>query len=194
MLWFLTLGCSENNPEPAPKSEPVVSAQNEKNPPPRVQTPAEGTQEDSLGSTLSPQGLPVQLPVESSGPKVTFSGTVVYTGTQTGSIELEVLYNEREKGVVLIKNATIDAVGEFSIEVPENPLDFEKKPIDLTLGSLSMMAYIDITGDRISDDDPRGYLELSSLKEQNGLSITILDAAELEKQKEKSDSKKTEQK
>ena len=104
------------------------------------------------------------------------------------------LYNEREKDVVLIKKATIDAVGDFSIEVPQNPLDFEKKPVDMTLGALSMMAYIDITGDRISDDDPRGYLELSSLKEQSGLSITILDATDLEKQKEKSDSKKTEQK
>ena len=62
-------------------------------------------------------------------------------------------------------------MGAFTIEVPERP---EK---------LTLMAYIDLTGNRISDD-PRGYLTVPNASENQGsLVVTILDLADLESQR-----------
>ena len=165
MLWIMTFGCSDTNPTPAPNPEPVAEVQNEKIPT-EIKTPP----------------APSQTPDQST---ISLTGTVSYSGELVGSIELEVLYNEPGKDVILIKQETLDSLGEFTFAVPDNPLDLEK-------GSLSLMAYIDITGDRISDDDPRGYLQLSSLEEKKDLLVTILDSKDLEKQKSQNDSKNPE--
>ena len=56
----------------------------------------------------------------------------------------------------------------------------------LELDGLTLMAYIDITGVRLSDDDPRGYIRLSSHLEPQDLVITISDTKDLNKSNLKS--------
>ena len=53
--------------------------------------------------------------------------------------------------------------------------------MDTSDETLSMVAYIDITGDRISPDDPRGFSILDSDDDQHDLSITIVDPTESNK-------------
>ena len=56
-----------------------------------------------------------------------------------------------------------------------------------------LMAYLDLTGNLISDDDPRGYLKISDATQSaEGLEVVILDLDALEKNKDGKDSKEKE--
>ena len=166
MPWFILLACSGADDTtytlPPPATKEVM--------------PNEVTTADS-DAEIPPEGDDLGLPPPNTDvPTVTFDGMVEYAGESTGSIELEVLHNAIDQTVNLVAQTTLPELGHFTIEVPSNPQE------------LTIMAYIDLTGDRITDDDPRGYLKVPNATEPQGnLVVTILDLAELEKQKEKMD-------
>jgi len=147
------------------------------------------TQSNSVSSTTAIEQAPSLpepenlKPLES--PKIVLSGTVTYQGDAHGSIELEVLDNHLGKPRLMAQQ-TLEALGEFSIETPSQSEE------------VTIMAYLDLTGNRISDDDPRGYLVVTEpLSNQANLQLEILDLDALKKSKEgspkeKSDPKPTE--
>ncbi len=109
---------------------------------------------------------------ESKASDITLAGTVAYTGTAHGSIEVEVLDNSTGEPR-LIANQSLESVGDFSVTLPSQST------------GLTVMAYVDLTGDRISDDDPRGYLLLEApVKSVDNLTVEILKPEALKKAKQ----------
>ena len=67
----------------------------------------------------------------------------------------------------------LNELGAFSIDVKSES------------NELMLMAYLDLTGNLISDDDPRGYLKISDATQSaEGLEVVILDLDALEKNKD----------
>lgn len=166
MPWLVLLACSgsDNNSYTLPPPTPS-----------EVASKVENT--GTVGSE-DPQEQAADLPPPVTGSKVTFEGRVEYSGSSTGTIEIEVLHNTIDQTVNLLAQTTLPELGAFTIEVPERPEE------------LTLMAYIDLTGNRISDDDPRGYLTVPNASENQGsLVVTILDLADLEKVKDAMDKK-----
>lgn len=121
---------------------------------------------------------------EDSAPKgsttsdITLSGTVTYSGTAHGSIEVEVLDNSTGEPR-LLGNQSLDSIGDFSVTLSEQST------------GLTVMAYVDLTGDRISDDDPRGYLLLDApVQSADNLTVEILEPEALKQSKQEKGSKK----
>ena len=103
---------------------------------------------------------------------VTFAGTISYSGSASGSVELEVLDNSSGEPI-LMGRQKLNELGAFSIDVKSES------------NELMLMAYLDLTGNLISDDDPRGYLKISDATQSaEGLEVVILDLDALEKNKD----------
>jgi hypothetical protein len=84
---------------------------------------------------------------------------------------------------VLMGRQKLKGLGPFSIDVQSESQE------------LMLMAYLDLTGDLISDDDPRGYLKISeATKSAEGLEVVILDLDALEKKKDDKGVKKDDSK
>lgn len=149
MMAFILWACSSSNPEVSNRSDSKTRAvQNVQ--PVRSKAPAQPSEK------------------EASVKGIRFEGTVAYSGTQKGSMELEVLDNSTGEPRLLGRQ-TVSEDGTFSIGVvPDSE-------------SLTLMAYLDLTGNSISDDDPRGYLQIDNVSNNlDGLKITILDLDALE--------------
>ena len=105
--------------------------------------------------------------------EVTFAGTISYSGSASGSIELEVLDNSWSGEPILMGRQKLTELGPFSIDVKSESSE------------LMLMAYLDLTETVISDDDPRGYLKISDATQSaEGLEVVILDLDALEKNKD----------
>lgn len=159
MFTFLFLACAgsdsanNTNPDVGPAVQSGIQSSQKSTPGPSNQNPPSG-----------------DVPVPSKG--VTFAGTVSYSGSQTGSIEIEILDNASGYPT-LMGRQTLKDFGEFSIDVTSEA------------NELMLMAYLDITGNRISDDDPRGYLKITNATETaEGLEVVILDLDDLEQSKD----------
>lgn len=171
MLTFLFLACSgsdsasNTNSDINPAVQSGVQAQSADQPNQKA-TPGPSNQNPSSGDA----------PVSAKG--VTFAGTLSYAGSQTGSIELEVLDNS-SGSPRLMGRQTLKELGAFSIDVTSES------------NELMLMAYLDLTGNQISDDDPRGYLKITNATQTaEGLEVVILDLKDLEKSKDDTDKSK----
>ena len=151
--------------------------------------PPEETKHSSTPSAVMPQNTPSGSGIPEAKPEdapeeltVTYTGTVTYKGEATGAIIMEVLDNTTGEPR-LVAQTTLTEVGDFSIDLaPRNP-------------ELNVMVYIDITGDRISEDDPRGYLKITDAQNpQTGLNINILDNEALKRLKEQEGVERTDPK
>jgi len=182
MLTFLLLACSGSDSASNTNSDVNPAVQSGV----QEQSAAQPNQKSTPGPSNQnpPSG---DVPVSAKG--VTFAGTVSYAGSQTGSIELEILDNS--SGVpMLMGRQTLKEFGAFSIDVTSES------------NELMLMAYLDLTGNQISDDDPRGYLKITNARQTaEGLDVVILDLKDLEnskddtaKGKDKSTDKKPEDK
>lgn len=166
MPWLIFLACSGSDDNSYTLPPPTPSAVEQK------------TEPSGTMKIEQPTGEELGLKPSVGGPKVTFEGRVEYAGSSTGSIEIEVLHNTIDQTVNLVAQTTLPELGAFTIEVPSRPEE------------VTVMAYIDLTGNRISDDDPRGYLMVPNASEDQGaLVVTILDLADLEKAKDAMDKK-----
>ena len=134
-----------------------------------VKSAGEVAQEAKVNATIAKFDKPSK-PEETAGP-VTFAGTISYTGSSTGKIALEVLDNSSGEPL-LMGRQVLQEFGSFSIDVSSESSE------------LMLMAYLDLTDNGISDDDPRGYLKISDpTKSAEGLDLVILDLDALEKKK-----------
>lgn len=165
MLTFLFLAClgsdssTNTNPDVGPAVQSGVQAQSAAQPN-QKSTPGPSNQNPPSGD----------VPIPAKG--VTFTGTVSYAGSQTGSIELEILDNSSGTPR-LMGRQTLEELGAFSIDVTSES------------NELMLMAYLDLTGNQISDDDPRGYLKITNATQTaEGLQVVILDLEDLEKSKD----------
>lgn len=166
MHWYLFFACSGSDDNSYTLPPPAPSAVEQK------------TENSGTTGTEQPTGADLGLAPSVGGPTVTFEGRVEYAGSSKGTIEIEVLHNAIDQTVNLVAQTTVPELGAFTIEVPSRPEE------------LTVMAYIDLTGNRISDDDPRGYLTVPNASEDQGaLVVTILDLADLEKAKDAMDKK-----
>lgn len=164
MNLFILLACSGTNDNAYSLPDTVAVQQ-------KLNDKSKNTQSDNASTEGG-----VELSTEMEGPSVTFEGQVEYKGSQTGTLIVEVLQNSMDQSVRLLANVTLSEFGDFKIDVPIRP------------NELTVMAYLDLTGNRISDDDPRGYLQVqNSLEAQTGFVVTILDLEELEKVKAEDD-------
>ena len=164
MIAFLMFACSGSDSSTTTTVEATV------------QSAGEADQEAKVNATLAKFDTPSN-PGEATGP-VSFVGTISYAGSSSGTIALEVLDNSSGEPL-LMGRQVLEEFGSFSIDVKsESP-------------ELMLMAYLDLTDNGISDDDPRGYLKVTdATKSTEGLELVILDLDALEKKKDaKEDSK-----
>lgn len=106
-------------------------------------------------------------------PKIQVSGTIEYAGSITGTRNIEALQNPKgsDHPILLVQQALSNTT--FKIEIPENT------------EAITLMAYIDINLDGITDDDPRGYYKITTTQENiDNIHIEILDLQDLEKIKD----------
>ena len=139
----------------------------------------DAAQEARLKATVARSKTGAAPPVAA---EVTFAGTISYSGSAIGSVELEVLDNSSGEPI-LMGRQKLKELGAFSIDLKSES------------NELMLMAYLDLTGNLISDDDPRGYLKISNATESaEGLEVVILDLDALEKNKDGKDSNKDDSK
>lgn len=108
-----------------------------------------------------------------NAPKIQVSGTIEYAGSITGTRNIEALQNPKgsDHPILLVQQALSNTT--FKIEIPENT------------EAITLMAYIDINLDGITDDDPRGYYKITTTQENiDNIHIEILDLQDLEKIKD----------
>ena len=168
MIAFLLFACSGSDTTSTSAEQPsqVVDSTGQK------------AQEARLKATLAKSQNSTAKPAA----EVTFAGTIAYSGSASGSIELEVLDNSSGEPR-LMGRQQLKELGSFSIDIKSESSE------------LTLMAYLDLTGDKISDDDPRGYLKISDAKNSvEGLEVTILDLDALEQKKDGKESKKDDSK
>lgn len=135
-----------------------------------VQSAGQAAQEAKVNATIAKFDAPSK-PEATTGP-VTFMGTISYEGASNGTIALEVLDNSSGEPVLMGRQVLQD-FGPFSIDVKTESSE------------LTLMAYLDLAGNGISDDDPRGYLKITdTTKSTEGLDLVILDLDALEKKKD----------
>jgi len=173
-MWFsIVLACANN-----PDIGPVVPEQENKILP-----------ENNVGQTdkAPPVEPPSMTPNYNPEELVTISGTVSYSGESSGEIHIEALQNNPESpNPTLLQRAELEKMGDFSLQVPKNTL------------SISLMIYVDLTGNQISEDDPRGYYEFQTKEEDiTGIEVTILNEDEMkdakgDKKEDKKEDKKPE--
>ena len=171
MIAFLLFACSGSDTT----STSSISAEQ---PSQVVDSTGDEAQEARLKATLAKSQNSTAQPSTS----VTFAGTISYSGSASGSIELEVLDNSAGEPR-LMGRQSLKEVGPFSIDIQSESSE------------LMLMAYLDLTGDKISDDDPRGYLKISEAKSSaEGLELVILDLDDLDQKKDGKESKKDDSK
>ena len=163
MIAFLMFACSGSDSSTSTTVEATV------------QSAGEAAQEAKVNATVAKFDTPSE-PEATTGP-VTFAGTISYAGSSSGTIALEVLDNSSGEPL-LMGRQVLQELGSFSIDVKsESP-------------ELMLMAYLDLTDNGISDDDPRGYLKISdSTKNTEELELVILDLDALEKKKDDKEDK-----
>ena len=105
-----------------------------------------------------------------AGKGVTLSGTYSYAGDRTGTYRIDFLTMQAGSPPVLAQAMTLDAPGDWSVEVPK---DF---------GDIYVVAFVDAVGDGPSPDDPAARLE-DPVKvggsDISGLSLVLKDNADL---------------
>lgn len=173
MIAFLLFACSGSD---TPSTPAVQSADQ---PSQVADSTGDEAQDARLKATLARSKTGAAPPAAA---EVTFAGTISYSGSQSGSVELEILDNSSGEPI-LMGRQKLKELGAFSIDVKSESQE------------LMLMAYLDLTGNLISDDDPRGYLKISEATQSaEGLEVVILDLDALEKNKDGKDSKKDDSK
>ena len=169
MIAFLFFACSGSDTPSTAVEQPGQIAD----------STGDAAQEARLKATVARSKTGAAPPVAAA---VTFAGTISYSGSANGSVELEILDNSSGEPI-LMGRQKLKELGPFSIDVKSES------------NELMLMAYLDLTGNLISDDDPRGYLKISNATQSaEGLDVVILDLDALEKNKEGKDAKEKEDK
>jgi hypothetical protein len=104
------------------------------------------------------------------GEGVVLSGTIAYEGAKKGRIRLDVLKVEENGPPMLSKTLELPAFGEWAIEMPK---DF---------GSVSVVGFLDQTGDGPTADDPAVALPAPipiGTTPVEGLALTLSDTPDL---------------
>ena len=157
-MWFaLFLACNNSSPDLGPSNQAIDSLKPpEKDPAGMDQNPTE-------------DNVPPSIPTYQEDELITVKGSAVYTGNVKGKIVMEVLQNDSESThPTLLRQQPLASVGEFELKVPKE-----------TEG-LTLMIYIDATGNEITDDDPRGYYTFETGTEAiNDVVVSILDEKDL---------------
>ena len=165
MIAFLFFACSGSDTPSTAAEQPSQIAD----------STGDAAQEARLKATVARSKTGEAPPVAAA---VTFAGTISYAGSASGSVELEILDNSSGEPI-LMGRQKLKELGAFSIDVKSES------------NELMLMAYLDLTGNLISDDDPRGYLKISNATQSaEGLDVVILDLDALEKNKDGQDAKK----
>jgi len=134
MLFFILSGC----PDP-------TTAADLGNPGPGG-GPAGGPGPDE-GGPQGPPPEPGSFNLEAdAGIKV--SGTLTYSGDEKGSLRIDVLKKEDDLPPQLLHIENPDALGAFSFQAPPNT------------GSVTLVAFIDVSSDGPSADDPAGLISV----------------------------------
>ena len=167
---FLTACNLSNSPETTePLQEVAINAPQQID---EILTPGDNPPTDPPPQDPAPD-LTENTKALLNSPKIQVSGTIEYTGSITGTRNIEALQNPKgsDHPILLIQQALSDT--KFRIELPENT------------DAITLMAYIDINLDGITDDDPRGYYKITTTKENiDNIHIEILDLKDLEKIKD----------
>ena len=158
MIAFLMFACSGSDSSTTTTVEATV------------QSAGQAAQEAKVNATVA-KFETQSKPETTSGP-VNFVGTITYDGSSSGTIALEVLDNSSGEPLLMGRQVLQD-FGPFSIDVKSEATE------------LMLMAYLDLSDNGISDDDPRGYLKVTdATKSAEGLDLVILDLDALEKKKD----------
>ncbi len=156
-ILLLLAGCPES-PENLPDGSPV--AQTEQIPgDPSVQPPGVG------GEVPDPKSTQFKVDPEDG---LTLSGTLIYTGKQTGTVLLQVLTIEANQPPSLVHHEEFEAPSDFSVVAPKN------------LGAARLISFLDTDDNGPSATDPAAMISIEiGTQSQSHLSLVLLDEPDL---------------